>query len=165
MLTELTPDQWLQFGAVIVFAWFSIQIFEKVFGLIALFINKDKAKDSEGQIVACLGKVDVRLGNLESLIVDLHEWHNVKDPRTGTLVWYSSFQNSALQETLTRVSETLQSITDVLKEMSVQQRESQKDQQRAMAALADQGKETKAALGKIQADIGEVRHRVDRSQG
>jgi hypothetical protein len=150
-----TPEQWLRFGTVIVFAWFAIQLVEKVFALIRVFATKGtrKGESDVDRIIAAIDKVEPKIRCLVDKVSDLHDWHNVKDPRTGTMVWYSGFQNSALQETLVEVSRTLQGITTVLKELATQQRENHGEQIRAIETATALGKETKTTLSKVQDEI------------
>ena len=151
---DFTPDQWVRFGTVVVFAWFAIQIIKLVFDLIRTFTG-DKKGDSVGEnyVADAIKRVEPQIADLADHVSDLHDWHNVRDPRTGTLVWYSGFQNSALQNTLVDVSNTLQGITVVLTALATQQRENHQDDAVAIKAVADLGKETKTVIERVREDF------------
>ena len=156
---EIFNDSWLRLGAIVVFAWFALKVFEGIYGLVSLFLKKNEEED-KGGIMETLVRIEGQLSCVTRLVKDLHEWHDVKDPRTGTLVWYSAFQNSALQDTLVKVGATLEGITDVLRELATQQREAAKDQGRMLATLEDRDRETRDVLKGIRSELGDVKSKL-----
>ncbi len=155
MFENLTPETMSMLAVGLLVAWFTLQLFKLIFELVRDYLNK-KSEDGDGddscsELIECLDRlnqslscVDQKAQVLVDWVGDLHEWHNVTDPRTGTRVWYSSFQNSALQETLVRVGQTLEKISDILRDLSEGQREHQGALSRAQESLNELKKDRDA---------------------
>lgn len=64
------------------------------------------------------------LRRVEAMLIDLYEWHNVRDPR-GVLVWYAQFGNEELKDLLKTMTDNVGTQTEMLKELLRISQESQ----------------------------------------
>jgi hypothetical protein len=115
----------------------AILLLREVFAFLREIMKKDTGDDDREEIADCLGDIHQRLN-------DLHRWHDVRDPSSGVFVWYASFGNATLMETLVAIGDNVRMQTEVLR------------------SLLEIAKENKADLKRVTGDLQELKIRLKR---